>query len=227
MFDLSFSYSDIPKVFFLSFLEIILSADNAVVLGLIASKLPENIRKKALYIGSISAFFLRLLTLLVLSFLVQYRWIQLVGAAYLLYLSIRYFYKRKRGLLPLSPKMGLWKVIVLIELFDLAFAIDSILAGIAFISTGEGYIDFSKIWIVYVGGMMGLLGIRYAAHIFSNIIDRFPRMEPLAHVMIGWIAIRLVYELFPRPAFFEPVFWMVLAGLFFLGFSKKDSKKHG
>lgn len=227
MLDLSFSYSDIPKIFFLSFLEMILSADNAVVLGLIVAKLQENLRKKALYIGSISAFFIRALTLLLISFLIQYRWIQALGACYLIYLSIRYFYKRKQSRAPSLERMGFWKVVILVELFDIAFAIDSILAGVAFISTGDGHVDYSKIWIVYVGGMIGLLGIRYAAHLFSHLMERFPRLESQAHFMIGWIAIRLIYELFPHPTFFEPIFWIILAGLFFLGLVKKDNKKYG
>lgn len=224
MFDQSFAVSDLPKVFFLAFLEIILSADNAIVLGLLASRLPEKLRAKALYIGSISAFFIRALALLILGFLIQYRAVQILGAVYLFYLSLNYFFrKRKRGFAG-KEQNNFWKIVILIELFDVVFAIDSILAGVAFISANDPHLFYSKIWIVYVGGMVGLLGIRYAAHLFSSIFKQFPNMESSAHLMIGWIGIKLIYELFPHPPFFESIFWSVLLILFCLGFTKKQRK---
>lgn len=224
MFDLS----DLPKVFFLAFLEIVLSADNAIVLAILASRLPENLRAKALYIGSISAFFIRAIALLILGFLIQYRFVQILGAAYLFYLSLRYFFNRgKKKKIPAEGKNSFWKIVVLIELFDIVFAIDSILAGVAFISTNNTSLFYSKIWIVYVGGMIGLLGIRYAAHLFSFILKQFPKMEFSAHLMIGWIGVKLVYELFPHPPILGPIFWTVLALLFLLGFTKTQRRKYG
>jgi YkoY family integral membrane protein len=224
MFDQSFALLDIPKIFFLAFLEIILSADNAIVLGILASRLPERLRAKALYIGSISAFFIRAVALFILGFLIQYKFVQILGAAYLFYLSLNYLFKNKKKGFSTEEKNSFWKIVILIELFDVVFAIDSILAGVAFISTNDPHLFHSKIWIVYVGGMIGLLAIRYAAHLFSSILKRFPRMELTAHLMIGWIGIKLVYELFPHPAIFEPIFWSVLAFLFCLGLIKRQRK---
>lgn len=227
MFDQTFAVSDLPKIFFLGFLEIILSADNAIILGILAARLPEKLRKKALYIGSISAFFIRAFAVIILSFLIQYRWVQVIGAAYLLYLSIRYFFNRKKKTTQNNRNGNFWKTVILIELFDIAFAIDSILAGVAFISSNNTQKFYSKIWIVYVGGMIGLLGIRYAASLFSSLLERFPRLELNAHLMIGWIAMRLIYALFPHPAAFEPIFWIVLTALFLLGFVKKGKNRYG
>lgn len=227
IFEQSFALSDIPKVFVLAFLEIALSADNAVVLGILTAKLPESLRGKALYIGSVSAFFIRALALLVLGFLIRYRWVQILGAIYLLYLAVRYFLKRKKEPYREGGSRIFWKTVILIELFDVLFAIDSILAGVAFISSNDAKIFNSKIWIVYVGGMIGLLGIRFAAHKFSDLIEKFPRLEMCAHLMIGWIALRLIYEIFPHPAIFEPIFWVVLAGLFLFGLTKSGRKRYG
>ncbi len=224
MFDQSFAISDLPKIFFLAFLEIILSADNAIVLGILASRLPEKLRAKALYIGSISAFFIRALALLILGFLIQYRSMQILGSAYLFYLSLNYFFKQRKKRVSKEEKHSFWKIVVLVELFDVIFAIDSILAGVAFISANDPHLFYSKIWIVYVGGMIGLLGIRYAAHLFSFLLKQFPKMESSAHLMIGWIALKLVYELFPHPPIFEPIFWGVLILLFCLGFTKRQRK---
>ncbi len=226
MFDQTFALSDIPKVFFLAFLEIILSADNAIVLGVIAARLPEKLQAKALYIGSISAFVLRAIAILLIGFLIQYRFIQILGAAYLFYLSLRFLLdKEKKSSLSVG-KSSFWSVVILIELFDLIFAVDSIFAGLGFISSeGSGHMA-SKLWIVYVGGMIGLLSIRYAAHLFTSLLKKFPKMELTAHLMIGWIGVKLVFELFPHFFIFELIFWVVLSLLFIFGFTSRQ-KKHG
>ena len=225
MFDQTFAIADVPKVFVLAFLEIILSADNAIVLGLFSSRLPPKLRAKALYIGSISAFGIRAIALLFLSLIIQYRFVQILGSAYLLFLSGRYFWNQKKIVSPVQDHaQKLWKSIVLIEALDLIFAFDSILAGVAFIRSSDPQVFASKIWIVYVGGMIGLLGIRYAGYLFGSIISKFPNMERAAHLMIGWIGIKLVYELFPHPEIFKFFFWGILFILFLFGFIKK---KHG
>ena len=221
-FGQTFELSDVPRVFFLTFLEILLSADNAIVLGLLASHLPNALKAKALYIGTVSAFVLRAISILLISYLIEYDWIQILGAAYLLYLSFHYFYKKRK-----SPTHAInrsfWKTVILIELFDLAFSIDSILAGIAFIGTSSMTTLGSKIWIVYVGGMMGLLGIRYAAHLFSSILHRFPGLETSAYLMIGWIGLKLAYHTLPYPPsfYFDFVFWTVLVLLFLIGLLRR------
>ena len=212
--DQSFAYSDIPRIFTLAFLEILLSADNAVVLGVLSSALPSPLRRKALFIGLISSFFLRALALLFIAHLLKYAWVELVGGAYLLYLSVRYFMKRGKSV-QVSQTHSFWRTVFLIEMLDLIFALDSIIAGLAFIDNSP-----SKLWIVYIGGMIGLIGMRYAADLFSRLIDRFPHLERSSYLMVGWIGIKLGFGSFVThfPAL---LFWGVIALLFLLGFFRR------
>lgn len=223
MLSQSFFLSDLPKVAILSFLEILLSADNAIVLGLLVSKLNEEARKKALYIGVVSAFVLRAICLLGISVLIQYHWVQILGAVYLIYLSARYFKakKRKNGSLPQATS-NFWKTVLLIELFDLAFAMDSMIAGVAFINGSSHDADIHpKLWIVYLGGIIGLLSIRYAAKLFAIWLHHYSRLETAAHLMIGWIGLKLGYSAIPHAPDYNLVFWAVLALLFAAGFTRK------
>jgi YkoY family integral membrane protein len=205
---------DIASVVTLAFLEMLLSADNAVVLGVVANSLPVPQRRKALFIGLASAFVIRAAALLLLSVLLDYLWIRYLGAAYLLYLSFRYFVKRGHSVHP-HHSTSFWKTVLLIEALDVAFALDSILAGVAFINA-----DKSKLWIVYVGGMIGLVGMRYAAEVFSRLLDRYPRLERSAYLMVGWIGIELGASATGHPLPHIP-FWIAIALLFLLGFFPK------
>lgn len=213
MIEQTFAFSDIPRIFTLAFLEILLSADNAVVLGVLSHSLPPPLRRRALFIGIASSFVLRAAALLGIALLLESIWFQLLGGAYLAYLSIRSFFKKQKSA-DIKPIHSFWKVVLLVELLDLVFAIDSIVAGVAFING-----SFSKLWIVYLGGMIGLLGMRYAAGLFSSLIDRFPRLEQSAYLMVGWIGIKLGFSAFDWPLP-PPLFWSVIALLFLLGFYK-------
>jgi YkoY family integral membrane protein len=195
----------------------LLSADNAVVLGLLSNTLPAPLRRKALFIGAFSAFFLRAAALLLVSYLLEYIWLQLLGAAYLFYLSIRYFIQKGKSAHP-APSHSFWKTVILIELFDLIFAFDSILAGVAFI-------DFqpTKLWIVYIGGMVGLFSMRFAARLFGTLLDRFPRLEMSAYLMIGLIGVKLSTGALHHPLP-DPLFWALLTSFFLSGFFGKKKQ---
>ncbi len=225
MFGQTFEYSDLARLGALAFIEMLLSADNAVVLGLLAHALPEKLRKKALFIGLASAFFLRAAALLAISFLIRYRWLQLIGAAYLIYIAIHHFLKRRsKTILPPSA-IGFWKTVLLIELFDVAFAIDSIIAGLVFIASTPsiGAAIHPKLWIVYTGGMIGLIGVRYAADLFSSLLTKFPRLESSAYLMVAWIGAKLALTAsVPIPGL-EPVFWAGLILLFAQGLFRRRS----
>ncbi|MGB7978955.1 MAG: hypothetical protein WCF19_07345 [Chlamydiales bacterium] len=214
MIEQTFALSDLPRIFTLAFLEILLSADNAIVLGLLSHSLPSPLRRKALYVGIASAFLLRAAALLGIFLLFQSIWIQLLGGAYLIYLCIRYLCKKKRST-AIRQIHSFWKTVLLIELLDLIFAIDSIVAGVAFINGA-----FSKLWIVYLGGMLGIIGMRYAADLFSSLLYRFPHVERSAYLMVGWIGVKLgasaLHSEIP-----PLLFWFIIALLFSLGFLKQ------
>ena len=221
MFEQTFALWDIPKVATLGFIELLLSADNALVIGLLTFSLPAEKRRKALLIGVFSAFFFRAAALVSASELLRFLWASLLGAAYLIYLSISHFFKKKKDPIHHTSQTYFWKTVLRIELVDLAFAIDSIVAGIAFIGPSPAHIH-PKIWIVYVGGMLGLIGTRYAAEMFSSLIDRFPRLETTAHLMVGWIGIELAFNSFRWTfPFHQFIFWSGIAFLFLLGFLQK------
>ena len=222
----TFAFTDLFSLFFLVFLEILLSADNAVVLGVLTQKLPEHLRKKALYIGFFSAIFLRALALLLLLFFIHLVWVQILGALYLIYLSCKYFFpsKKKEKSIQSSPPSSFAKTVFMIECFDFLFAIDSILAGVAFITpSSSSIIRSEKLWIVYVGGMIGAFAMRYAALLFTKLLHRFPRLETAAHLMIGWIGLDLLVSTFHLSISYLPViFWTGLILFFLTGFLKEN-----
>src|SRR5699024_3500554 len=76
-------------------LEGILSADNALVMAVIAKHLPEKEQKKAINYGIIGAFIFRFGALFAISFIANVWQVQAIGAAYLIYLGLKHVFSNK------------------------------------------------------------------------------------------------------------------------------------
>ncbi|WP_018933495.1 TerC family protein [Gracilibacillus lacisalsi] len=193
-------------------LEGILAADNALVLAIMVKHLPEEQRKKALFYGLAGAFILRFGSLFIISFLVDVWQVQAIGAAYLLFISIKHLYdtyrKKNKGETGAEEQAeeavekggtGFWMTVLKVELADLAFAVDSILAAVALAvalpATGLGTIgslDTGQFLVVLAGGMIGLIIMRFAANVFVKLLQDRPGLEVAAFVIVGWVGIKLV-----------------------------------
>src|SRR5687768_658757 len=128
-----FTYQDLVLILFLVFLEGILSIDNALVLAVLAKDLPKEQQRKALTYGLAGAVFFRLIALFFVTQLIQLNWIKFVGGGYLIFIALKHFLKGdpKDEVKKLSSSMNFWRVVLVIELTDIAFALDSILAAVA------------------------------------------------------------------------------------------------
>lgn len=224
MLEQTFSLLDIPRLITLIFLEGVLSIDNALAIALIVRGLPEMMRQKALFIGLVSAVALRALGVLSAAYLIQLFWVQIVGGGYLLYLSLSHLISTRRRELQVPRRRNLWTTVFLVEMTDFIFAIDSILAGLALIGVSFAHHAFPpKIWIVYVGGVAGLVMMRFAAKLFTDIMERFPLLEVGAHLIVGWIGLKLILDVSLKglPSWTEPLFWMGIVLFFAYGFMKR------
>ncbi|MEN9723925.1 MAG: hypothetical protein RJB38_1911 [Pseudomonadota bacterium] len=187
-----FTSNDLAVIGLLAFLEGILSIDNALVLALLAKPLKKEEQKKALTYGLIGAVAFRLIALGLTSFLMRWTWVKWVGGFYLLYVGIKHFWDQRQSKDPSNEDsttqgkpVSFWKTVFIIELTDIAFAVDSILAAVAL---------SKKFWVVFTGGFLGVVLMRFAANIFIVLMDRFPRMEVTAYLLVTLIGAKLIVD---------------------------------
>lgn len=184
-------------------LEGLLAADNALVLAIMVKHLEEEERRKALFYGLAGAFVLRLSSLFLISFFVNFWQIQAIGALYLLFISFRYILQRympkQRTTVKKEPKQsGFWMTVLKVEIADLAFAVDSILAAVALAvalpPTGlftVGSLDGGQFLVVFFGGMIGVILMRFAANLFVKLLQQRPGLELAAFLIVGWVGVKL------------------------------------
>lgn len=224
-------------------LEGVLSADNALVIAVIAKHLPNNEKKRAINYGILIAFFFRFITIFLISFLANVWQVQAIGATYLIFIGSKHIYmtyfrshndpndKRVE-----KKKSGFWFTVVQIGFADIAFAIDSVLAAVALAVTLPetmlpqfGGLDGAKFAIVVAGTIAGLILIKYAASWFIKLLDKRPSLETVAFLIVAWVGVKLAIislshpkvgilsESFPHSTAWTVTFWGVLIGIAVIG----------
>jgi YkoY family integral membrane protein len=282
--DQTFSPQDLVIVALLVLLEGVLSIDNALVLGLLARRVPKQLQAKALTYGLVGAFAFRIIAIGAAAYLLKWRIVKLLGGAYLVYIAVRHLLlesrrhqharvavgsdgqpipaaghdhaseavdddHRIRARMPApvpkaalasvtsgeeSGAYGFWSTVGVIELTDIAFAVDSILAAIALVGPApEGHTGLHpKLWVVITGGMLGVVLMRFAAVIFIRLLEMFPRFETSAYLLVTVIGAKLLIDWYfnvpgaprarvnfhdwHRPEFY--IFWTVMLLCFLVGF---------
>ncbi len=175
----------------------LLSFDNALVLAILVSHLPKDVFYRlgplqmslqhwALTAGIVGAYFFRVVAIVLGTYLIQFWTLQLIGGGYLLWLAYEHFFagQEEKSEIVAYGK-GFWATVLKVELMDIAFSIDSILAALG----------LSKhVWVILMGGMIGILCMRLAAGVFIRLIDRFPLFRHTGYALVALIGFRLVGE---------------------------------
>ncbi|MGE8034601.1 TerC family protein [Lysinibacillus sp. NPDC093692] len=238
-------------------LEGLLSADNALVLAVIAKHLPEEQKKRAINYGIILAIVFRITALFAISFIANVWQIQAIGAAYLLYLGLKHvikalFGKDNKNIHKDDEKeaagKGFGPTVGKIALADLAFAIDSILAAVA-LALGLpdsplgnfGGMDGAQFIVVVLGGIAGLVLIKFAATWFVQLLEKRPALEITAYAIVAWVGVKLAIITlahedigildphFPHGTAWTMIFYGVLVGIALIGWfaPRNKSKSNG
>lgn len=231
-------------------LEGILAADNAVVMAVMVKHLPENQQKKALFYGLFGAFIFRFATLFMISLLADVWQVQALGALYLLFISANHLMKSQAGKnegkkQAVGSRSSFWVTVLKVELADIAFAIDSMLAAVALAVTLTpsgwfriGGIDGGQFTVMFLGGIIGLVIMRFAANWFVKLLKERPSLETAAFLIVGWVGVKLaVFTLahpeigvldshFPESIIWKLVFWVVLISIAVAGYVFSSRKLH-
>ncbi len=205
-----FSFADLSLVVSyigtLAFLEGLFSADNAIVLALMVRHLPKRDQRSLLMWGLWGAVVFRFIALVFAAFLIKFWLFKVIGGAYLLYLAISHFvspdddHAESSGVSPGSDRRrwqrfmrGFWGTVISVTLTDIAFSIDSILAAV---TMSEGFParfgDNGKLFIVFTGGVLGIITMRFAVRYFLILLDRFPGLAEGAYCLVAWIGLKLL-----------------------------------
>ncbi len=185
---------------FLVFLEIVLSLDNAVFIGLITEHLEPKLRKKIRFIGVSLAILLRIFALIFINYIfflkkssvhlfgysvVYAQFLFFFGGLFLLYQSSKelyYFNKPKKDIL---DKGGPLKIFFKIIFLDLVFSIDSLLTALAVTK---------NMLLIITAILVATSTLFFSVERIANFIQKKPKMKLLAIVFLFFISVILTLE---------------------------------
>ena len=171
------------------FIDLVLAGDNAIIIGMVASKFPLEQRKKVIFWGIGGAVILRIILTMLTAYLLQITGLRLIGGLLLLYIV----YKLYKDVIKNSSNeedinvdsSSLIKAIWTVLLADFTMSLDNVL-GVAG-AAGDHY--YSLIF----GLVLSIILIATAATLISKWIKEYKWIAWIGLLAILVVAIDLIY----------------------------------
>jgi len=171
------------------FIDLVLAGDNAIIIGMVASKFPAEQRKKVIFWGIGGAVILRIILTLLTAFLLQITGLRLIGGLLLLYIVYKLYVDVIKGdskdedikVDNSSFLKAIWTVL----LADFTMSLDNVL-GVAG-AAGHHY------HLLIFGLVLSIILMAVAANLISGWIKKYKWIAWIGLLAIFVVAIELIY----------------------------------
>ena len=171
------------------FIDLVLAGDNAIIIGMVASKFPPDQRRKVIFWGIGGAVILRIILTLLTAYLLQITGLRLIGGILLLYIVYKLYVDVIKGASKEEnikvDNSSFLKAIWTILLADFTMSLDNVL-GVAG-AAGHHY------HLLVFGLVLSIILMAVAANLISNWIKKYKWIAWLGLLAILIVAIELIY----------------------------------
>ena len=170
-------------------IDLVLAGDNAIIIGMVASKFPNEQRKKIIFWGIGGAVVLRIILTLLTAYLLQITGLRLIGGLLLLYIVYKLYVDVIKGATYEDnikvDNSNFLKAIWTILLADFTMSLDNVL-GVAG-AAGDHY------GLLIFGLILSIILMATAATLISNWIKKYKWIAWAGLLAILFVAIELIY----------------------------------
>ena len=171
------------------FIDLVLAGDNAIIIGMVASKFPAEQRKKVIFWGIGGAVILRIILTMLTAYLLQITGLRLIGGLLLLYIVYKLYTDVIKG----QPgnedvkvdNSSFMKAIWTVLLADFTMSLDNVL-GVAG-AAGDHYV------LLVFGLALSIILMATAATVISRWINEYKWTAWIGLIAILVVAIELIY----------------------------------
>jgi len=171
------------------FIDLVLAGDNAIIIGMAASKFPPTQRKKIIFWGISGAVILRVILTMMTAYLLQIQGLRLIGGILLLYIVYKlYVDVIKNSSSHKNVKVdnsSLIKAVWTVLLADFTMSLDNVL-GVAG-AAGHHY------YLLIFGLLLSIILMAVAANLISKWIKKYKWIAWFGLLAILVVAIQLIY----------------------------------
>ncbi len=171
------------------FIDLVLTGDNAIIIGMVASKFPLEQRKKIIFWGIGGAIILRIILTMLTAYLLQITGLRLIGGLLLLYIVYKLYtdvIKGQSGDEDVKvDNSSFMKAIWTVLLADFTMSLDNVL-GVAG-AAGDHYV------LLIFGLALSIILMATAANLISKWINEYKWIAWIGLIAILVVAIKLIY----------------------------------
>ena len=187
------SFEQVTIFFQIVFIDILMAADNAIIIGLIAASFAKRDRQKIIMLGVFAAFIFRVIFALITVQLLQNHIFKIIGGVLLIWIILKLIYDLK--LIPAfktsKPKIVKPKkepsfvaAVYAVLIADVTLSFDNVL-GVAAASRGHTY-------LLIFGLLLSVFLIGTAATFFAEFIKKHREVGLLGLLVILLVALQLI-----------------------------------
>ena len=172
------------------FIDLVLAGDNAIIIGMVASKFPSDQRKKIIFWGIGGAVVLRIILTLLTAYLLQITGLRLIGGILLLYIVYKLYVDIIKNTETENKDFkvdgsSLMKAIFTVLLADFTMSLDNVL-GVAG-AAGHHY------HLLIFGLVLSIVLMAVAATLISKWIKEHKWIAWIGLLAILIVALELIY----------------------------------
>ena len=171
------------------FIDLVLAGDNAIIIGMVASKFPVEQRKKVIFWGIGGAVILRIILTMLTAYLLQITGLRLIGGLLLLYIVYKLYTDVIKGQSDEEAvkvdNSSFMKAIWTVLLADFTMSLDNVL-GVAG-AAGDHYV------LLIFGLGLSIILMATAATVISRWINEYKWIAWIGLIAILVVAIELIY----------------------------------
>ena len=171
------------------FIDLVLAGDNAIIIGMVASKFPVEQRKKVIFWGIGGAVILRIILTMLTAYLLQITGLRLIGGLLLLYIVYKLYVDVIKGQSNNKDikvdNSSFMKAIWTVLLADFTMSLDNVL-GVAG-AAGDHYV------LLIFGLVLSIVLMATAANLISKWINEYKWIAWIGLIAILVVAIELIY----------------------------------
>jgi YjbE family integral membrane protein len=165
-------------------IDIVLAGDNALVIGMAANRLPEHLRKRAIFWGTFGALAVRFASVAALTYLLMIPGLRLIGGVALLWIGWRLAFHNEDH--KIEAKDTFWAAMSTIVVADAVMGIDNAL-GIAAAANGNW-------WFIIFGLLVSVPIIIFGSTMISRILTRWPDTVFIGSFVLFAVAVQMLLK---------------------------------
>jgi YjbE family integral membrane protein len=167
-------------------IDLVLSGDNAVVIGMAAHRLPLTQRKMAILVGGAGAVVLRVILTAIATLLLKITGLQLVGGLLLIWIAFKLLKGEEESKEGVKVAASMREAVTTILIADLIMSMDNVL-GVAGASKGN-------LKLLLFGLILSMAIVMWMGTLVANLINRFWWLGYIGAAVIAWTGAIMIFE---------------------------------